>query len=133
MEKELIAMEPVVGCCNVDARKQLLQRAQVDLDAFMALVHAVETAECDLSALQTASSKLSPKEVQGHTVPWQRAKATIDTVPMQTSASRVVQRQTTKPTNSPSAMTPPAPARGAQVALAVEKWVIGTGLINAQH
>ncbi len=54
MEKELIATQLVVGCCNVDTKKQLLQRAQVDLDAFVALVHAVETAEWNLSALQMA-------------------------------------------------------------------------------
>ncbi len=78
MEKELIAMQLVFGSCNANPKKQLLQRAQADLDAFVPVVHAVGAAECYLSPckwLARAQCKLSPKEVHSHSVPWQCAKA----------------------------------------------------------
>ncbi len=52
MEKEIIATQLVVGCFNADAKEQLLQKPQIDLDAFIALIHSVECSESDLSVLQ---------------------------------------------------------------------------------
>ncbi len=56
LEKELIATQLAVGCFNTDAKKQLLQKADIELEAYVALVHAVETSESNLSALQVSSS-----------------------------------------------------------------------------
>ncbi len=45
LEKEQIATQLVVGCSNSDTKKQLLQKVELDLDAFVSLVHSVESSE----------------------------------------------------------------------------------------
>ncbi len=46
----------MVGCFNSDAKKQLLQKAQLELDEFVALVHTVESSEQDLCLLQNTNT-----------------------------------------------------------------------------
>ncbi len=59
LKKEQIATQLVVGCLNCDAKKQLLQKAELDLDAFVSLVHLVESSEHDMSLLDAATRSVS--------------------------------------------------------------------------
>ncbi len=59
LEREQIATQLVVGCFNSDAKKQLLQKVELDLDAFVSLVHSVESCEHDMSLLDAATRSVS--------------------------------------------------------------------------
>ncbi len=56
MDKEMIATQLAVGCYNSDAKKQLLQKDNIDLDQYVTLVHSVEMSESEFSVLQTVGS-----------------------------------------------------------------------------
>lgn len=48
-ENEQLATQLAIGCYNADAKKELLRKKELDLDEFVTLVEAIESASTDLS------------------------------------------------------------------------------------